>query len=296
MNSVLVVLSSLVPIGLGWLMQKFRPADRFFNILKVLSVWVILPLIAFMYVGGLTPREIGAKSGSVVLAAIASSTCFFVTIPFTLKLPREEGAALLLNSSFGNVGHLGLPIVFLKFGPSAMPAAVLYSVTVAILNLFMGTLLLHLLLSTKLRFIFVQTLTFPALVLLLVAVGMVYAGAPVPPSMVNFFSCWIFPVFGFLLLLQVGYYLRFPLAGRYALHLPLVGSMRFVLSPLTTLALAELLGLHTSPILGPALVLSATPPAVFNMILAQLLGLDSRPYSLTFFSLTLVSLPILWLL
>ncbi|MEM2674068.1 MAG: hypothetical protein QXW77_00320 [Candidatus Hadarchaeales archaeon] len=285
------------PILVGVLVRRLGLRSLFW-FLGVLTTWVILPLLAFVYVGGLTPRDIVTFSGAMVLAVVGVAACFFAVLPLTFSLSKEEGAAMVLNSSFMNVAHLGLPVVYAKLGFEYMAPAVLYSVTVAVLNLFLGTLLMHLLISRtpSLRHIFAQTFTFPAVALLLLALLLVYLHAPLPQDFRGFFSKWISPCFLLILLLQVGYHLRIEASRKYAKHVPAVGLARFVLCPLVTVATCHLLGLKSELLTRPALYLSMMPPAFFNLILAQSLGLDPRPYSLVLFSLTLLSFPLFLLL
>jgi len=298
MNPTLrLVLLLLSPIVLGAISRKLPFSRRFFEFLRSFTTWVILPLIAFMYVGALMPQEVAALWSSVTLAVVGVATCFFFSCLFSLRMSKEEGAALVLNSSFMNVAHLGLPVVYLKLGSSAMSHAVIYAVTVAMLNLFLGTLLMHLLLakSPSVRQVFVQTFTFPAVVLLLLAVLLVYLRAPIPQDLHTFFTEKVSPVFLLLLLLQVGYHLRIEVSRQHLRSLPLVGVSRFLLCPLVTLATCRLLGFGKTA-LQVSLYLSMMPPAFFNLILVQSLGLDTRPYSLTIFLLTLISFLFLFFL
>lgn len=291
MNPILrLAILLFLPVAAGVFLRRCAFSRSLFALLRVLTTWIILPLIAFIYVGVLMPQQVAVLWGSVTAAVMGVTACFFFSSLATLGLPREERIALVLNSSFANVAHLGLPVVYIKLGSSAMPPAVLYAVTVAILNLLLGTLLMHLLIaeSPSLRHVFVQTFTFPAVTLLLLALFLVYLRAPLPQDFYTFFVDWIFPVFLLLLLLQVGYGLKVEFSRGYSKHLPVVGISRFLLSPLVTLATCHLLGV-TGSISRASFYLSIMPPAFFNLILVQSLELDSRPYSFTIFAFTLLS-------
>jgi predicted permease len=284
------------PIAAGAALRRLGFLRPIFNFLRIFTTWVILPLIAFVYVSALVPAQVVALWGAVIAAVMGVAACFFASCLLVSRLPKEEGVALVLNSSFMNVAHLGLPVIYAKLGSTFMPPAVLYAVTVAVLNLFLGTLLMHFLItkSPSLRQIFTQTFTFPAVALLLLALLLVYLRAPLPQDLYNFFTQRIFPAFLLLLLLQVGYHLRIETSRKYTRHLPVVGLLRLLLCPLVTLATCHLLGLGES-IVRSSLYLSLMPPSFFNLILAQSLELDPRPYSLTIFVLTLLSFLLLFL-
>jgi predicted permease len=298
MDSILrLVLFLFSPILAGAALRKLGVLRSVFELLRVFTTWIILPLIAFVYVGSLLPTQVATLWGAVMAAVMGVAACFFASCFFVSRLPKEEGVALVLNSSFTNVAHLGLPVIYAKLGSDFMPPAVLYAVTVAVLNLFLGTLLMHFLItrSPSLRQIFTQTFTFPAVVLLVLALLLVYLHAPLPRDFSDFFTQRVFPVFFLLLLVQVGYHLRIEISRKYARHLPVVAVLRFILCPLVTLAICRLMELGAS-VVSSSFYLSMMPPAFFNLILAHSLNLDLRPYSLTVFVLTLLSFPLLFLL
>lgn len=293
MNAKAPFLLFLLPIAAGAILRRIKMLDRPFSILRVLTIWIILPLIAFVYVGSITVGELRVLSGSVILAVMGVGACFFLSCALALHMAKEDALSLILNSSFMNVAHLGLPVVYSKLGEEYITPAVIYGISVAILNLFIGTLLMYLSSTreSRLREIFFQTFTFPAVSLLLVALLFVYFRAPIPSDLRNFFDERVSPIFFILLLLQVGYHLKVSQPRKYMRLILATGVLRLVVCPLVTLFCGRILALSPEgAVMKSSLLLSMMPPASFNLILVQSFGLDTERYSTVFFFLTLATL------
>jgi predicted permease len=289
----------LVFIGIGLRFVSLRvlknPLRKAIKLLNVFTIWVILPSVVFISVGKYTGQEILGFGNALVLGVVGVGFSFVsaVVVSHIAKDDRKDTMALALNSGFMNVTHLGLPAVYVLIGQQYLGPAALYAMGVGVLHLIFGTMLASLAAKRKItaRSVILNVVTFPAAFALIAALLFVAFQAPVPTIIQNNFNQYLAPLFFSLMLVAVGSQIPLVSPRKYLDKLFMVGAFRFVLCPLVTFLLVVVMGLglvHLSP--KPAVIMSAMPPAVFNMILAHNYKLDTKLYGALIFYLTLISL------
>ena len=310
-NYLMSTLYVLMPLLIGLVLGRIRPLEPLikptFRLLDVAVVWVILPAVVFVSVARCTPAMFRSFGGSVTLAVVGLGVCFLLAtgISFARGLRRETTTAFALNSAFMNVGHLGLPVVYilgeagvfrptLENGATALSPAALYAVAVGVLNLVLGLVLVS---SVKKRrvslgFVLERMWTFPAFFALFSALLFVGFNAYLPRFIRNPFDDYLAKPFLAAVLLFAGYHLPIVSPRKYFRVLAGVGTLRFLVCPFITYLMIGLLGLNiaTDSCPKPALVMAVMPPAIFNLILAHSFRLDLKLYGAVVFYLTFVSL------
>jgi predicted permease len=207
-----------------------------------------------------------------------------------------------MNSSFMNVTHLGLPMVYGILGAGALAPATFYAMIVGILNITLGTALASSVKKKRIsvRDLSMRVITFPAVFALFVALLFVGFGALPHAEIMTALEYITKPAF-VLMLLLVGYEMPFVNPKKHGLNLGIVGTLRLIICPLVTFACMGALGLgllDKTP--KPSLIMAIMPPAVFNIILAHNYKLNMEEYGAMVFYLTFVSvflaLPLMMLL
>lgn len=273
-----------------------RPTKIGFRYLNILVLWVVLPTIVFVSIARYTLNEILGFGNAFVLAFIGLGVCFIspVVLSHILKEDRKTTIAVAMNSAFMNVTHLGFPIVYALLGSGGLGPAALYAMGIGVPNLIFGIMLMSSTAKERVKpgFLLENVVTFPAAFALIVALLFVGFGATVPTAMRDFFDVNLAKPFFALMLLLVGYQMRLVSPHRHAGMLATTGAIRFIVCPLVTYMAIVMLGLNLAKDITPmpALILSAMPPAIFNLILAHKYKQDLKLYGAMFFYLTLISL------
>jgi predicted permease len=216
-----------------------------------------------------------------------------VVISHVAKDDRGTTVAVTLNSSFMNVTHLGLPVVYALLGGGSLGPASLYAMGIGVPNLIFGIMLVSSVAHKRVTpgYLIESVVTFPAAFLLIAALLFVGFGAPLPAEVPGFFDTYLARPFFAIMLLVVGYQMSIVRPRKFAEWLATVGTMRFLICPLVTYAGILSLGLSMTDLTPlPALIMSVMPPAIFNMILAYNYKLDRDLYGALFFYPTLISL------
>lgn len=290
------VVPAIALIAGGIALQRVKFLKPAFKLLNLAAIWVILPSVVFISVGKYTLRQISHFKHVAVLAVLGLGFCFVIASALAIasRASRSRSFALVLNSAFMNVGYLGLPLVYAVAGPEGLGPASLYAVTVGVPHLVFGVAFASSLKRKRLSLtsLLARVVTFPAVFAVLLAMLFVSLKAPLPPGVPSWFNAYLSKPFFALMLLLVGY--QTPLVNplRYARELAMVSALRLLLSPLLTYfcigALRLSLVEDISP--KPALIQSAMPPAVFNVILAKTYGLDLKLYGTLVLYPTLLSI------
>jgi hypothetical protein len=292
----------LVFVGIGFRLASQRharlkrPVGRFFKFLQAYAISVILPSIVFVAIARCPPTDLVGFSNAFVLGFLVMGICFVSSVCISQRVgdDQQKTIALSLNSGFMNVAYLGFPAVYAVLGPGALGPAALYAMGVGIPHVLLGTVLLTLAAKRRISAssLAISVVSFPAVFALIAALLFVGFGAPIPPFIHEPFNAYIAPVFFTLMLLLVGYQVTLISPKKYRDELLSVGVFRFVISPILTYIFIVALRLDFARDLSPkpALLQSAMPPAVFNLILAHNFGLDTRIYGALVFYLTLASL------
>ncbi len=291
LSTALYVLSPLLA-GMALRRWSRGPLPLLFHLLERGIVWILLPLIVLISIARYSPSELLGGMAAMWMALLAVGTCFLfsTSLCFLAGLGRERTIGVVLNSSFMNVGHLGLPLVYALLGSGYLLPASFYAVAVAVANLLVGTFLLSSLSRRRVDPLHYLT-GFPPLLALLFASLFVVFGAPLPEEVGSFFDAYLAGPSFFLMLFFAGYCLEAVEPGRYKGELLLIGISRFLVSPAVTILAMLAMDLSLSDLSPkPSLLLSLMPPAVFNLILAHTYRTEVGLYGAAVMCLTLFSL------
>jgi len=267
-----------------------------FHYLNELILWVMLPTVVFVSIARYNLRAIVGFSSAAIFGFIALGVCFVLTVGFsTLRhYNRKTTVAVVLNSAFMNVTHLGLPLVYAMVGIGGLGPASLYAVAIGIPNLILGVALASSAGKRRVspRFVLANVLVFPATIALIAAMLFVGFNAHLPDVLRETFDVYLAKPFFALMLLFVGYQMHLVNPRKYVSKLVTVGAIRFLVCPLVVFALILLTGLDVATGITPkpALIQSLMPPAIFNIVLAYNFKLDLKLYGAMVFYLTFVSL------
>ena len=126
-----VVIGASTAAGFGAERRFGGRAQRVSQRLMHYVLWVAMPVITFFNIAAL---ELGAQLGAGIVFAYLSETtalvCAFVVGNYLLRMPRPSTGALMVASSQGNTGFLGIPIVVVLLGFDQVANAVAYNVLV----------------------------------------------------------------------------------------------------------------------------------------------------------------------
>lgn len=285
----------LLPLAVGILARYFHLFEPFFEILYKLVVIIILPALVFGSVAVVRPIGILSLSGVTILALICIAvTSLTVLACFSLiDVDMEKKTEIFMNATFMNYTFLGLAVVHSIIGTRALAYASLYAVTVGIIHLTIGMGATKI--STKEEIdpleVVYDILTFPAMFALIVALLFVFfeTGLPIGGSIAESLMDEYANFASFLMVLATAYKMEIGSLKKHLSSVFSVGVLRLILGPLVTFFAIEQLGIDWN--MGRvALLLSAMPPGIFNVILAERFDLDKEAYSTEVFYLTIVSL------
>lgn len=274
-------------------------ADKSFNILNTLAIWVMLPTVVFVSISRYSLIELAIMGNAFVLAFFTMGVCFVASVVVSRISGdnRKTMVAIALNSSFPNVTFLGFPVIYAFFdvrGLNGLGPAALYAVGISVPHLILGVMLAATAVRKKVSVgsVIETIITFPAAFALIVALLFVAFAAPLPTVAREFFDAYLTKPFFGLMLLLVGYQMPIVNPRKYVKDITMVSLMRFIVGPLVTYGLIMALGLSlkTDITPRPSMVQSIMPPGFFNMILAWNYKLDLKMYSAIIFYTTLLSL------
>lgn len=277
-----VFLSLGVIALLGSALQRLFPdwdIEDFRKSINRLVLHVLLPALIFKVIctsdldGVLYQVPLAAAAG--IVASLAAGWLLFRWMP----LPRPARGALVLACAFGNVTYLGLPVLQ-GLHPQATTdmakVAILCEVTVAPLNLIVGSLLAMQFGDAKglgLRQSLAQVLRLPPLWALVVALACKSLAVPVPEFVLHGAGVLGGAVSG-LMILSLGMALRFERL-EYPLPFAAVGGIKLLLSPLVVFWAARLLAMD-APYLEAVTLEGAMPTQLLTLVVADRFQLDSR--------------------
>lgn len=275
-----------------------------FSLLNAGILWVMLPTVVFVSIARYSLDKILGFGYAAVFAFVGLGVCFVLSVGISTLLhhDRKTTIAVTLNSAFMNVTYLGLPMVYAMIGIEGLGPASLYAVAIGIPHLVLGVALAASAGKRRVspRFVLENVLVFPATIALITALLFVGFRAHLWDVVQYTFDVYLAKPFFALMLLFVGYQMPLVDPRKYASKLATVGTIRFLVCPLVTLALIGVVGLTIGAPRGsatPSLIQSIMPPAIFNIFLAYNFKLDLKLYGamvfyLTFFSL-FVALPLM---
>jgi len=250
--TILLVVNPVITLGAFWLV---RLDD---------SSYAVLPLL------GLAALTLGGLLGRLCSHLLQHS--------------REKTGAMLVSASFTNLGSFGGLICFVFFGEGSYAFVSMYKMLEEFFYYLIGYPLARhfgtghgpgdskspLLRLAKDPFVIVY------FVAISLGVGLNVAGLP-RPGFYQGLNSVLIPVASLLLVLSVGYHMRFAAMRAYRTECLLVGAIKFMVVPLLVTGAAWLLGvgaLKGGLVLKVVLVLSSMPPAFNSLIPPQIYGLD----------------------
>lgn len=290
------ILLVLIPLMIGILVREYAKGYYKVNLLfkgvYAFVLWIILPALVFGSVAIRRPDAIYAFGSPAALALIglSATSAIAAILTYIMRTGKEKSIAILLNASFMNYTFLGLAIVYVVTGIQGVGVASIYAVTMGILHLTLGVMLSASSSESKPSFklILLGIITFPAAFALIVALLFIGfdVGWPIQiQAWVDTFADLSVPI----MLLAAGYHIPLVNPRRYLSTISLVGIIRLLICPLVTYGAIIILGVGET-IAGATLLLSAMPPGVYNIILAENFNLNKELYGSIVFYLTLISL------
>ncbi|MEX2214055.1 MAG: AEC family transporter [Phycisphaeraceae bacterium] len=119
-----VVLPVLLLVGLGSLLQKFKPLD-IITLTKV-TVWLLVPSFLFVkvYESDLTWEQIFGIAGALLLPMILVAGIMYLILR-RLRVPGPEVSAIIMGAVVVNAGNFGIPVAQLLYGDGDAKDAVM---------------------------------------------------------------------------------------------------------------------------------------------------------------------------
>lgn len=129
-----VVLPVFVVVAIGWGLGRWGRLDA--RTLTTFMLYVAVPALLFDSLARRAPRPEAFGRVSLAAACVCLGLAFMGwLVARALKLPAR---GLVLTSGFMNAGNFGLPFTLLAWGESAVPDAITFYVTMALLQSTVG--------------------------------------------------------------------------------------------------------------------------------------------------------------
>lgn len=273
LGGIALVGSTLQRVFPDWDIEGFRKS------INRLVLHVLLPSLIFKVIytsdlrGVLYQVPLAAAAG--ILGCLSIAWLVFRWVP----LERRAKGTLILACAFGNVTYLGLPVlqgIHPDHATDISKVAILCEVTVAPLNLIVGSLLAMRFSEEKsasLRQSLQQVIQLPPLWTLAAALACKFLEVPVPDFILHGTGVLGAAVSG-LMILSLGMALRFRQLDHLLCSLA-AGGIKLLLSPLIVFAAAGLLAMK-APYLEAVTLEGAMPTQLLTLVIADRFNLDSR--------------------
>lgn len=273
LGAIALVGSTLQRVFPDWDIEGFRKS------INRLVLHVLLPSLIFKVIytsdlrGVLYQVPLAAAAG--ILGCLSIAWLVFRWVP----LERRAKGTLILACAFGNVTYLGLPVlqgIHPDHAADISKVAILCEVTVAPLNLIVGSLLAMRFSEEKsasLRQSLQQVIQLPPLWTLAAALACKFLEVPVPDFILHGTGVLGATVSG-LMILSLGMALRFRQLDHLLSSLA-AGGIKLLLSPLIVFAAAGLLAMK-APYLEAVTLEGAMPTQLLTLVIADRFNLDSR--------------------
>jgi len=273
LGAIALLGSALQRLFPDWNIEDFRKS------INRLVLHVLLPALIFkvIYTSDLAGvlYQVPLAAGAGMVACLAAGWLVLRWLP----LARPAKGALILACAFGNVTYLGLPVLQ-GLQPQAATdmakVAILCEVTVAPLNLIVGSLLAMRFSDATglgLRQSLGQVVRLPPLWTLVAALACKFLAVPVPAFVLHGAGVLGGAVSG-LMILSLGMALRFQRLER-PLPFAAVSGVKLLVSPLVVFWAARLLDMK-APYLEAVTLEGAMPSQLLTLVVADRFQLDSR--------------------
>jgi predicted permease len=276
----------VVVVALGWFVGTKMDFDV--QTLSRVSFWILGPAFAFDVFEGAD-----ISGGTVIRLVIASLSAMVVAGAVGGVLARALGfgsarrSAVIMTSSYGNVGNTGLAISVFAFGDAVAPIAALLMITINITGMTMGVALGSAQ-SRGLMPAIQRGLTAPMTLAAVAALIVNFTGAGVPTiaeRSISMVGAALIPV----MLLTLGMQLAQKGLPRPEADAGITALAKLVVAPLIAALVGNLFGL-SGAVQGVLVLQSAMPPAVFCAVVALEYDLEPERVSRTVVATTVLAL------
>lgn len=300
---VKLMLVVILPYFAGYALRKLNVLnDKHSKIGIMVYVLCFMPAVSFFAIWGI---QIGKKLKYLPLAGfIVTFTIFLISIgiSYALKLDNEKKGSFVFSNSLSNLGvTLGGIICFYFYGKEGYGKSVIYIIYFNFMLYFFCFPFAQVLTGKKglgflhrLKEFFTDIRTLP-LYTSLIALVLTFAGVESPrwsPQLLKI----LMPIASIMGVLWVGVSLRFSRIKNYLKLYPLVFFIKFILTPLVSLAVIWVFG-FTGLDRNVVLLLSFMPSALFAIYLSSFFDLDidlaNSMYVVTTLGFFVIVLPLL---
>ncbi len=272
-----IVLPVFIVVAAGFLFGKVRRLD-----LTPINDFVIYVSTPCLIVSSLSRNPIeGGLIGKVFLSValvVGVSLAAGYVVVRALGLRQD---VYLPPVAFANTGNMGLPLVLFAFGDAGFNAGILYMVGMTVVHYTVGVAILSFDVS---RFeVFKLPLLYAAALGIVLSLGSWHLPGPLFDA-VDLLGEATIPT----MIFSLGYKLSEATLEDMGRSF-LLGALRIVTGAAAGAAAAALLGLGGA-VRGVVMLDAAMPPAVFNFVLAEKYGKDSKAVASVIMAGTLLSL------
>ncbi|WP_456482420.1 AEC family transporter [Methanopyrus sp.] len=249
--------------------------------LNTYVVYLAMPALVFTAMLRTSTQELLQHLKLVVISVLLSILCALVGLAAARKTARDrrDAIAVALTSGLGNTGFLGYPVCLSAFGEPGLEAAVFYD-----FGTTLSVIAAYLTLSSRRENPLKMSLRFPPAYAAVAGICWAALGLHLPDtvrSTLQLLGRSAVPV----IMVSLGASLRWDLPRSVVGVIPTVWVVKLCASPVVAAIVAP------SGLDGKVAVLEAAmPPALMNLILAELLGLRPHVTAALVFSTTVISL------
>lgn len=292
------ILNTIIPIFtviiLGWFARQrgFIPPE-FLGPANRLVFYIAIPAMVFGAIAesslktDFNPQVLGLTMGAIVLSF--ALTCLAST---RIHLPPRRSGTFIQNSFHGNLGYIGLAVVYYFLGSDGFAAAGILTGFIMILQNFLSVFVLQFYADTvssrhNPRRIITKIVGNPVIVSAIAGISFALTGASLPVIVVrtlDIISGMSLP----LALLLIGASLSFDLIRSRLLHLVLANFIKLVLLPGVGWILYSFWEI-TPELYLPGLILLASPSATISYVMAREMNGDAEFAVAAISSTTLLS-------
>ncbi|WP_456436202.1 AEC family transporter [Methanopyrus sp.] len=272
-------------LGLVFIGYTLRNVGIFFedtpSHLNAYVVYLAMPALVFSAMLRAPIQGLLQHLKLVVISMLLSVTCAFIGFAIARNTARDrrDAIAAALASGLGNTGFFGYPICLSTFGEPGLEAAVLYD-----FGTTLSVIAAYLMLSSRRENPLKMSLRFPPAHAAVAGICWTALGLHLPDtirSTLQLLGRSVVPV----IMVSLGASLRWDLPKSVINVIPTVWVVKLCTSPVVAVAIAP------SGLDGKVAVLEAAmPPALMNLVLAELLGLRLHVTAALVFSTTVISL------
>ncbi len=258
-----VLLPILVIVGLGAIVQRFKPLDMV--TLSRVQVYLFVPV--FLFVRVFDSQLSGRESLGVAVAAFGAQVLLAIPVWLLLarkRVRRETAGAVLLSAVVFNAGNFGIPVAERAFGPQG---GAVQAIIVIVANLTLwgiGYALMAAASGQKIGPAIAGYFKLPMVYALLVAFALRGLGIGLPPPIsysLHLVADGLVPLALITLGAQLTRQARWP---RWRAVVPVL-ALKLVALPVVTAVLVVLTGLWPWP--GACLIVASAGPTAVNTLL-----------------------------